>query len=239
MSMADKRKKLLAGRQATQPPVSKKLPHLTRASVMVLAAGDDEALEAATQVELTPLAPAPDPLHPQDPGETAQTTEQAQALEKSVPQPLRHQSRIQGSRVPAERLGEFMDRLMQDLEAKGASRRTVRLRIPYSIRPDKALFTMLREGEGSAASRVLEAFHSVPRDVPDAIAGAAETVAMRRRRPGRQGLGQSGTVTVTLDGVESETLEVLARRAHVSCSAYLEGCVYIWAVGSGRLDPES
>lgn len=229
MSMADKRRKLLAGRGQEAPG---KPPHLARAPIMVLAAAEEPPTEEV-------FSQLPSGNHPQeagtDPGEapspvTDLVHPQVEPEERPISSPR--------PRVPAEQMGVFMNRVMQGLQSKGASRRTLRLRIPYSIRPDRTLFAVLKSEEGSAASRVLEAFRTVPKDNPDAIAGAAEMVSERRRRPGRQGLGQSGTVTVTLDGAESETLEVLAKRARISCGAYLEGCLYIWAVGTGRLDPE-
>jgi len=193
---------------------------------MVLAAAEEAAMEEGspnTPAEATGLAEVePEPA----PGNVSQP--ELGERPASVPRP----------KASAEQIGTFMNRVMQGLQSKGASRRTLRLRIPYSIRPDRTLFALIKSEEGSAASRVLEAFRTVPRDNPDAIAGAAELVSERRRRPGRQGLGQSGTVTVTLDGTESEILEVLAKRARISCGAYLEGCLYIWAVGTGRLDPE-
>lgn len=250
MSMAEKRRKLLASREAAAPvhppqPPPAALKPLHRAPIMVLSA-EQETVEAAEPVptitvEDTPHAEATVPtftventLLPVASVPTTTVPPRLQIDEDSVALPA---AKIAPSR-PAEQVGAVLDKLMQGLQTKGLSRRTLRVSIPYSLRLDRELFRILREGEGSAASRVLEAFLAVPRDNLEAIAGAASIVSERRRRPSRGGLGQSGTVTVTLDGPASETLEVLARRSRLSCGAYLEGCVLIRALEQGWVRPE-
>ena len=241
MSMADKRKKILAA----QAPTPQSIHHPAmpaRAPIMVLAARAEEpaAPEEQSVPRITVPSPASvavqeaEPVSSPDPIGRPEDT-QGSAL-SAPPVPLAV-ARISPSRA-AEKVGKVMDRLMRGLQTRGVSRRTIRISIPYSLRLDRDIYGILRAGEGSAASKVLEAFLAVPRDNLDAIAGAAAVVAERRRRPSRGGLGQSGTVTVTLDGPSSETLEVLAKRSRLSCGAYLEGCVLIWAIEKGLLTAE-
>lgn len=232
MSMADKRKKLLAA-QAPAPHASP-MPH--RAPIMVLAAKAEDLPEDPVSEPGVPriTEPAVVPSEASTTSEVPPPSEAEPLVSEPTPPRVASVARVSPSR-PAEKVGEVMAKLMQGLQTRGVSRRTIRVSIPYSLRLDRDIYSLLRAGEGSAASKVLEAFKSVPRDNLDAIAGAAAMVSERRRRPSRGGLGQSGTVTVTLDGPTSETLEVLAKRSRLSCGAYLEGCVFIWVVEKGLL----
>jgi hypothetical protein len=141
--------------------------------------------------------------------------------------------------VPAEKVGATLDRLLRGLQVKGAGKRTIRLTIPYSLRLDAELYRILHAQESSAAAVALTAFLEAPQDNLDAVTGAASLVAERRRRPSKGGLGQAGTVSVTLSGPQSETLEVLARRSGLSCGAFLEGAAMIWAMRHGHLEVDT
>ncbi len=232
MSMADKKRKLIAQRQGQHPehgfahqPAPLK-PVMVRASVMVLATQDESDMVTRAL--------------PEGPGDTlAPETGQVEMPEDATAAPLRLQiARVQPS-IPAEKLGATLDRLLQGLQAKGAGTRTLHLSIPYSLRLDAELYQILHAQPESAAAAALEAFRQAPQDNLDAVTGAAALVAERRRRPSKGGLGQAGTVTMTLDGPQSETLEVLARRSGLSCGAFLEGATLIWAARHGHLDLES
>lgn len=232
MSMADKKRKLMAQRQTrdTEPaPVHTQgqlKPMLERASVMVLATQDEA--EVTTR-----------PLPGWDEGTVAPSTPQVSAPGESTEVPLRLQvAKVQPS-ISAEKMGATLDRLLQGLQAKGADTRTFHLSIPYSLRLDAELYRILHAQPDSAASAALEAYRQAPQDNLDALTGAAALVAERRRRPSKGGLGQAGTVTMTLDGPQSETLEVLARRSGLSCGAFLEGAALIWAVRQGHLELDS
>jgi len=236
MSMAEKKRKLMAQRQASAPPAPPK-PHLERASVMVLAAQDE------ADVATRPLPPWPEvDFEPASAAGAPDAIVEGQvraggAGEGGAPEtPIRLQvARVQPS-VPAEKVGAALDHLLRGLQAKGAGKRVLKLSIPYSLRLDAELHRILHAQPESAAATALTAFREVPQDNLDALGGAAALVAERRRRPSKGGLGQAGTVTVTLDGPASETLEVLAKRAGLSCGAVLEGAVLIWAVRTGLLE---
>lgn len=249
MSMAEKKRKLMAQRQAQTPSPAPPKPHLERASVMVLAAQDE--VDVATR----PLPPWPEVDFEPDPdagaGEVAPPAVVEGSVQAGGPSPVAEPEgqgagpsdppiRLQVARVqpsiPAEKVGAAVDSLLRGLQAKGAGTRTLRLSIPYSLRLDAELYRLLHAHGPSAAATAQEAFREAPKDNPDAVTGAAALVAERRRRPSKGGLGQAGTVTLTLDGPASETLEVLARRAGLSCGAFLEGSVLIWAVRNGFLE---
>jgi hypothetical protein len=221
---------------------------------MILAATEEAEGEGNVVATAERVAPEPEP-NPESEPTTAPLPIQSEAVDAPdepvpaqpsvtlppepppAPQPKRRLAKV-APRRSAEQVGATMDKLMAGLETRGLSRRTQKVSIPYSVKLDSEVFQIIREGEGSAASRVLEAFLTVPRDNLDAIAGGASVIAQRRRRPSRGGLGQGGTVTVNLDGPGSETLEVLARRSRLSCGAYLEGCILIWALNQGLLNAE-
>ena len=244
MSMAEKRRKLLEakGQGALARPAA-----LSRAPIMVLAADveveepklvpDPQPTSREAELEARPEAPLPD----NPPVDQHQLPQGAVGVGGKAPtssSKTARQAKV-APRRSAEAMGATLETLLHGLEARGISRRTVKASIPYSLRLDTELFGLLRAGEESSASQVLEAFHTVPRDNLDTIAGAASLVAERRRRPSRGGLGQAGTVTINLDGVGSQTLEVLAKRARLSCAAFLEGSVLIWSVGKGLLRPDA
>ncbi len=234
MSMADKKRKLVAQRHSRDPEPALAHPHphgpmkpmMERASVMVLATQDE-----------TDLITRPLPEWPE--GAITSGSVQVDGPRESPEVPLRLQvAKVQPS-IPAEKMGATLDRLLQGLQAKGADTRTFHLSIPYSLRLDAELYQILHAQPDSAAAAALESFRQAPQDNLDAITGAAALVAERRRRPSKGGLGQAGTVTMTLDGPQSETLEVLARRSGLSCGAFLEGATLIWAARHGHLELDS
>lgn len=244
MSMADKKRKLMAQRQASEPAAphvaGHAKPSLERASVMVLATQEEADVTTRPLPEWPDGTLASGTVHSGEPSDfdTSGTTPAGDTAipEVSKSTPIRQQvARIQPS-VPAEKVGATLDLLLRGLQAKGADTRTLRLTLPYSLRLDAELYRILHAQAESAAAAALQAFREAPQDNLDAITGAASLVAERRRRPSKGGLGQAGTVSMTLDGPQSETLEVLARRAGLSCGAFLEGAALIWAIRHGYLE---